>query len=90
MLILSRKLNESIMIGDQIEISIVDIKGDQIKLGINAPKNVKVYRKEVYVAIQEENIAAVKARPDAIPGLSTLFSDKNIPPKNDHPQKNDH
>ncbi len=54
MLILSRKLNESIIIGDDIEISIVDIKGDQVKIGINAPKNVKVFRKEVYDAIQEE------------------------------------
>jgi carbon storage regulator len=76
MLILSRKINESIMIGDQIEISIVDIKGDQIKLGIAAPKNVKVYRKEVYVAIQEENIEATKARPDVIPSLSTFFNEK--------------
>jgi carbon storage regulator len=76
MLILSRKINESIMIGDQIELSIVDIKGDQVKIGINAPKTVKVYRKEVYAAIQAENIAAVKARPDAIAGLSGLFSDK--------------
>lgn len=76
MLILSRKLDESIMIGDQIEISIVDIKGDQVKLGIAAPKNVKVYRKEVYVAIQEENIEATKARPDVIPALSDLFAEK--------------
>ncbi|MBN2351860.1 MAG: carbon storage regulator CsrA [Spirochaetales bacterium] len=83
MLILSRKINESIMIGDQIEISIVDIKGDQIKLGINAPKNVKVYRKEVYVAIQEENIEAVKARPDAIAGLGTLFTNTNSTPPNE-------
>jgi carbon storage regulator len=81
MLILSRKINESIMIGDQIEISIVDIKGDQIKLGINAPKNVKVYRKEVYVAIQEENIQATKARPDAIQGLDGLFGKKTVPPE---------
>jgi carbon storage regulator len=87
MLILSRKINESIMIGDQVEISIVDIKGDQIKLGINAPKNVKVYRKEVYVAIQEENLAAVKARPDAITGLGTLFSDKASPPPPDEKPK---
>ncbi len=87
MLILSRKINESIMIGDQIEISIVDIKGDQIKLGINAPKNVKVYRKEVYVAIQEENIEAVKASPDAIAGLGTLFSDKTAAKKNDENPK---
>lgn len=69
MLILSRKLNESIIIGDQIEISIVDIKGDQVKLGIKAPKNVKVYRLEVYEAIQQENKAAVLADPSQIADL---------------------
>jgi carbon storage regulator len=68
------------MIGDQIEISIVDIKGDQIKLGINAPQNVKVYRKEVYAAIQKENIEATKARPDAIQDLSDLFTNKSASP----------
>jgi len=76
MLILSRKLDESIMIGDQIEISIVDIKGDQVKLGIAAPRNVKVYRKEVYTAIQEENIQATKASPDVISALGQLFTEK--------------
>jgi len=76
MLILSRKIDESIMIGDQIEISIVDIKGDQVKLGIAAPKHVKVFRKEVYAAIQEENIEATKARPEAISVLSDLFTEK--------------
>ena len=69
MLILSRKVNESIIIGDQIEISIVDIKGDQAKLGIKAPKNVKVYRYEVYEAIQQENKAAAMANPSQIPEL---------------------
>jgi len=61
MLILSRKKDESIVIGDNIEISIVDIKGDHVKLGINAPRNVKVYRQEVYKAIQEQNEEAVKS-----------------------------
>lgn len=61
MLILARKVNERIMIGDQIEISIVDIKGDQVKLGISAPRNVKVFRHEVYEAIQEENRAAAQS-----------------------------
>jgi len=60
MLILSRKKDESIMIGEQIEISVVDIKGDQIKLGIKAPRDIKVYRQEVFSAIQQENQAAAK------------------------------
>jgi carbon storage regulator len=61
MLILTRKLNETIMIGDKIEISVVEIKGDHVKLGIQAPKNVKVYRQEVYLAIQEENIKSLSS-----------------------------
>lgn len=73
MLILTRKLNESIMIGDQIEISIVDIRGDQVKLGIQAPKNIKVYRQEVYRAIQKENIEAVKSKPELIFSLDNLL-----------------
>ena len=64
MLILARKSNESIMIGDSIEISVVDIKGDQVKLGIRAPREVKVFRTEVYHAIQEENRAASKTGTD--------------------------
>lgn len=65
MLILSRKKGESIVIDDQIEIVVVDIRGDQIKLGVNAPKTLKVYRKEVYDAIQKENReAALGATPD--------------------------
>lgn len=55
MLALSRKINESVMIGNDIEITILDIKGDQIKLGINAPKSVPVYRKELYIQIQQSN-----------------------------------
>ena len=75
MLILARKLNESIMIGDKIEISIIDIKGDQVKLGIQAPKHVKVYRQEVYQAIQAENRAAALAKPQILPTLDILKKD---------------
>lgn len=55
MLVLSRKMGESIIIGDNIEISIVDIQGDNIRIGINAPKTIKIFRKEVYQEIQAEN-----------------------------------
>lgn len=48
------------MIGDNIEVSVVDIKGDQVKLGIKAPRDIKVYRREVFTAIQRENLAASK------------------------------
>lgn len=55
MLALARKTNQSIMIGDDIEITLLEIKGDQVKIGINAPKSVPIYRKEIYLQIQEEN-----------------------------------
>ena len=54
MLVLSRQKDESIMIGDEVEITIVDIRGDKIRLGIIAPRSVSVHRKEVYEAIQRE------------------------------------
>jgi carbon storage regulator len=58
MLALSRKKNESIIINNNIEITILDIRGDQVKVGIAAPKEVPIYRKEVYLQIQAENEAA--------------------------------
>jgi carbon storage regulator len=73
MLVLSRKIDERIMIGDQIEISVVDIKGDQVKIGIQAPGSIKIYRKEVYEAIQKENIEAARAKPAALPDLDRLL-----------------
>ena len=76
MLILTRKVDERIMIGDNIEIAVVDVKGDQVKLGISAPRNIKVYRKEVYAAIQQENLAAADADPNRMPSLPGLVSKK--------------
>ena len=58
MLALSRKKNEALVINNDIEITILDIRGDQVKIGISAPKEVPVYRKEVYLQIQEANKAA--------------------------------
>jgi carbon storage regulator len=58
MLVLSRQRDESIMIGDNIVVTIVDIRGDKVRLGINAPTEIPVHRQEVYEAIQRENIRA--------------------------------
>ncbi len=60
MLVLTRKINEKIIIGDDIEIVLVDIGKDQVKIGINAPRSVKVHRWEVYEEIQKENREAAK------------------------------
>ncbi len=67
MLTLSRKKNESLVINNNIEVTILDIKGDQIKIGIAAPREVPVYRKEIYLEIQESNKNAVSAE-----GVSAL------------------
>lgn len=58
MLILTRKKGESIRIGDMIEIKIVAVEGDQVKLGINAPREIEIHRQEIYEAIQKENSQA--------------------------------
>jgi carbon storage regulator len=67
-LVLSRQRDETIIIGDDIEVTVVDIRGDKVRLGINAPKHVPVHRKEVYEAIRRENRAAAQVRPEDIPG----------------------
>jgi len=54
MLVLSRMKDESIIIGDDIEITIVDVRGDKVRLGVNAPRDISVHRKEIYEAIQKE------------------------------------
>ena len=59
MLVLTRRLNEAIQIGENIEVKIVSIEGDQIKLGITAPKEIDVHRKEIYLEIQEQNKQAL-------------------------------
>ncbi|MDF2524809.1 MAG: hypothetical protein K0R31_2450 [Clostridiales bacterium] len=63
MLVLTRKKGQSIILGDDVEITIIDIQGDQVRLGVNAPKSVSIHRKEVYMEIQEENKKAADAGP---------------------------
>ncbi|MGV3136470.1 carbon storage regulator CsrA [Brevibacillus agri] len=64
MLVLARKKNESIMIGDSIEIKVISVDGDQVRIGIDAPRHMDVYRKEIYDAIQEENRMATQSQAD--------------------------
>lgn len=76
MLVLTRKTNESIMIGDEIEVVVVAVHGEQIKLGINAPKHIAVHRREVYDAIQKENVEASKRAQTDLKDVAKLFKDK--------------
>ncbi|MGN0167814.1 MAG: carbon storage regulator CsrA [Acetatifactor sp.] len=71
MLALSRKKNEAIVINNNIEVTILEVKGDQVKVGITAPKEVPVYRKEVYLQIQEANKEAAGA--DGMEALKNLL-----------------
>ncbi|MGE7622499.1 carbon storage regulator CsrA [Viridibacillus sp. NPDC096237] len=70
MLVLTRKTGESIMIGDNIELKVLTVEGDHVKLGIVAPKSIKVHRSEVYQAIQEQNKEAVNTPKHLLAQLS--------------------
>ena len=72
MLALSRKKGEALMINNDIEITVLDIKGEQVTIGISAPKEVPVYRKEVYIQIQEANKEA-SANMEGMEQLASLF-----------------
>ena len=76
MLALARKVNESIMLGNDIEITLLEIKGDQVKIGISAPKSVPIDRKEIYLQIQEENKQAAGQEID-VEALKNVFGGKN-------------
>jgi carbon storage regulator len=74
MLVLSRQRDETIMIGDEIEITVVDIRGDKVRLGINAPTRIAVHRKEVYEAIRRENEQASRLSGPDVAGLGPALS----------------
>ncbi len=70
MLALTRKKGEALVLNNNIEVTILEIRGDQVKIGVSAPKEVPIYRKEVYLQIQKENEAA--ASPDSLDVLKSL------------------
>ena len=73
MLVLTRKSNQSIMIGDDIEVSVLSIMGEKVRIGIQAPRDIPVFRKEVYLEIQQENVAAgASARAEVDDALKRL------------------
>jgi len=79
LLILTRKVGEAVSIGDDIQISVVEIKGAQVKLGISAPKYVEVHREEIYLKIQEENRRAAMVSKEALGLAQDLILKKNNP-----------
>lgn len=83
MLVLSRQRDETIMIGDEIEITVVDIRGDKVRLGINAPRTIQVHRKEVYEAIRRENTEAAQIDIDDL-----SVADQTLRQRNGHPKPN--
>lgn len=67
MLVLTRKVHQSIIIGDEVEVVVLEVRGEQVRLGIRAPKSVAVHRKEIYEQILEENKGASEVRPEDVP-----------------------
>jgi len=87
MLVLTRKVNQSIMIGDQIKVVVVDVRGDQVKLGIEAPKTISVHREEIYSEIQEENKRAALSKNIDLQRLDELV--KPVKPQSEPVNKSD-
>lgn len=79
MLVLSRKPNESIIIGDNVEIKVVEVRGEQVKLGITAPRDIPVHRKEIYESIHSQNKNAANPNADKLDKLSKMFKKKKDP-----------
>lgn len=87
MLVLSRQRDESIMIGDNVQITVVDIRGDKVRLGIVAPAEISVHRKEVYEAIQRENRKAAGVHAQDVAELATPREPRKAPVTRDPPKR---
>jgi carbon storage regulator len=86
MLVLSRQRDETIMIGDDVEITVVDIRGDKVRLGISAPRSIQVHRKEVYDAIKRENENAANLKPTDVTDVMEADTKPGKPNDSDVPR----
>jgi carbon storage regulator len=77
MLVLSRRLGESVVIGDDVVVTVLEIRGDVVRLGVDAPRHVQVRRQELLAQVEESNRAAASPDEDAVAGLSRLVGDKD-------------
>lgn len=78
MLVLTRKVNQSIVIGDEIEVVVLEVRGEQVRIGVRAPKSISVHRKEVYEQIRQENLTAASASTDDLTELQTRLAEEGI------------
>jgi carbon storage regulator len=76
MLVLTRKVGESFIIGDDIEVVVLKIEGSEVKIGISAPRHVKIYRTEIYKKIVEENLRASSVSVDSLKGVKVIDQDR--------------
>jgi carbon storage regulator len=79
MLVLSRRVGESVVIGDDVTVTVLEIRGDVIRIGVDAPRSVQVRRQELLVALEDTNRAAASPSKDAIAGLSRLVAGSGAP-----------
>ncbi|MCS6830699.1 MAG: carbon storage regulator CsrA [Armatimonadota bacterium] len=76
MLVLTRKVNQSIVIGDDIEVVVLEVRGEQVRIGVRAPKTIAVHRKEVYDQIRQENLNAASVSTEDLTSLQTRWAEE--------------
>lgn len=79
MLVLTRKVNQSIVIGDDIEVVVLEVRGEQVRIGVRAPKAIAVHRKEIYEQIRQENLNAASVSAEDLAGLQGRITEERMP-----------